>query len=300
MKTIVINQNNPQNNFITFGEKYLQPSQKIDFFASISEASNHQLSFTLDNTQEDKTLLDLVVNYRLYLYPNQDQDFVEKGSVLVKQPTEINFQNLIENKRYELILEYGNPYFPSLKKNNFTINAMTTNSNVIDLSLKGDQEEERDNLVSLEIPLGDDPESISIEITNIQNIENTLVKLNLREKEPNQLCKIEIRNIPSGLFNLTLFDKNQSLLEKTYNVTKYDRGATITTEITSTGWDKNTNLINLGEIKLSGGLVKSGMENASSLGQPKERRNRRAAASFLMTSGSFGYSAGMGNRAGND
>ena len=83
----------------------------------IHTISNHQASITLESTQNNQQILDLIVNYKLYRSPksNFPNPVSSDTTPLLKGVVDISFLNLIENTPYVLETDYYNPYYQDVR-----------------------------------------------------------------------------------------------------------------------------------------------------------------------------------------
>ena len=301
MNIITINQNHMNTQYLSIGDKpYPDPSTNSphpQLLAVVKNSNNHNITFTLDTTQKDSLQLDLIVDYQLYLSPKTSKT-VYSGTIDILNGTkDLEFNNLIENKTYILQLEFYNPYYSNYRAIK-TIEASTTNSNTIDFSDIGKQNQDRDNSLTLTLMLDDHPDNYTIELQDIQKVggEEPILKINLSQKQPNQELKIKITNLPYGLYNLNIYDKTGVGFVNDFTLSKYDNGRTTTTSFPGFFKDKKTILINFGKIEFESAFTND-LAQLSTLDEIKNRRARRA--SFSSGGGSFFLSAGS-NRAGND
>ena len=304
MATIFINKKTDRKQYIALGTKPYSKPETIQFVCDVIDEGSNQIKLNLDNTQKDGTFLDLVVKYELYHDVHKGPEeyvLVEQGSTYVKEGRELKFQNLKEGTSYVLKTGSYNPYYPDMVIER-DIHLQTKTLNIIDLSLEGPLDQERDNLLTLYIPLEDNNEQ-SIELQNVQKLdEEPILKLNLDQKELNNLCKIEVQNIPDGLYNLTIIDKNRIGLSNLVEITKYDKGKTINNEIKHlSGKEKTVAMINFGKIVFSGGLIET-RGDVSSLSETKIRRNGRRGLEMAvpLATMSFWSLGASSNAAGND
>ena len=191
-----------------------------------------------------------------------------------------------------MIVSY-NPYYQDISST-ATFTYSTTNSNTIDLRDIGDQQEDRDNSLTLTLYVEDHPEDITIELEDVQKVgEDPITQINLGEKPKNSELTLTITNIPSGLYNLNIYSSKGYGLQKNISVSKYDNGQTFSNEISSDFSDKTTIIITFGKLKFTGSFTNN-IANLSDLDQVKKRRRRGGGAS-LSTTGSLTLSSGTNN-----
>ena len=147
--------------------------------------------------------------------------------------------------------------------------------------------------------LDDHPEDISIQLEDMQTLgKEPIVMVNLAKKSPNSEFKLTIANIPFGLYNLILLDKNGDGFSKPFTIEKYDNGVSTDNVFKGTIGFKMTLMMSIGKIKFKSQFAGSSLKNVSDLDKQKQRRARRAGGGggFLSTTGSFTLSS---NSAGN-
>ena len=301
---ILVTQNSPPVQFFAVGEPpYTKPNiAHPSLSARINKATNHSLSVILDSTQDTTgNILDLIVNYKLYLdSSNSNPNPITVGSIdLLKGEREISFSNLVEGKNYSLETEYYMPYWKDISSKK-TFAFKTTNTNDVDLTDFGEQNQDRDNSLTVTMELDDHPEDITIELEDVQETDTKkepLLRINLSEKPKNSELKLLIRQIPYGLYNLNILDRVGDGLPKPFTISKYDNGQTTSSDFKEDFGFKKTILMTFGKLKLKSAFSGS-VANISDLNEVKERRARRGGA-FLSTTGSFTLSSGS-NTAGND
>ena len=149
-------------------------------------------------------------------------------------------------------MQFYNPYYQDIAGVS-TTQASTTNSDSVDLSHLGSQTKERDNRLTLSIPLGDQPENVSIELVDIQKSdrEGSISKVNFSGKPKNQQLEFTVVNIPPGLYRVIIENKSINGLSEDWKLLKYDNGVTTETEFTGRlGKQSKRILMNIGELVL--------------------------------------------------
>ena len=300
IKTVFVNQNTPDTCYFTVGSKpYPKPQIAHPILRSnIHSTNNHELVFHLDTTQQNNDALDLIVDYKLYLSPKETNPKpIQKGSIhILEKTTDLSFSNLLENKLYQLEMQFYNPYYQDIAGVS-TTQASTTNSDSVDLSHLGDQTKERDNRLTLSIPLGDQPENVSINLIDIQKSdrEGSISKVNFSGKPKNQELEFTMVNIPPGLYEVIIENKSINGLSEDWKLLKYDNGVTTETEFTGRlGKQSKRILMNIGEFVLQGEFIDS-LGNQSDLDKTLERRAGRRGG-FLSNTGSYELSSGGSRR----
>ena len=259
IKTIFVNQNTPDTSYFTVGSKpYPKPQIAHPILrSSLHSKNNHELVFHLDTTQQNNDALDLIVDYKLYLSPKETNPKpIQKGSIhVLEKTTDLSFSNLLENKLYQLEMQFYNPYYQDIAGVS-TTQASTTNSDSFDLSHVGDQTQERDNRLTLSIPLGDHPENVSIKLIDAQKFgDESISKVNFSGKPKNQELEFTMENIPPGLYRVIIENKSINGLSEDWKLLKYDNGVTTETEFTGElGAQSKRLLMSIGEFELQGEL----------------------------------------------
>ena len=190
-------------------------------------------------------------------------------------------------------MQFYNPYYQDIAGVS-TTQASTTNSDSLDLSHVGDQTQERDNRLTFSILLGDHPENVSIELEDVQKLEDEscITKVNFSGKPKNQELEFTMENIPPGLYRVIIENKSINGLSEDWKLLKYDNGVTTETEFTGElGAQSKRILMNIGEFELQGEFIDS-LGNQSDLDKTQVRRRR--IGGFLTTTGSFQLSSGYG------
>ena len=268
----------------------------------IHTISNHQASITLESTQNNQQILDLIVNYKLYRSPksNFPNPVSSDTTPLLKGVVDISFLNLIENTPYVLETDYYNPYYQDVR-NQSSFSFQTSNLDTLDLTALGDQDQDRDNKISVTLNLEQHPEDISITLEDVETPDQPpLVAVNLGKKPANQEFKFQITQIPFGLYNLSLKDLNGVGLSSEFTIEKYDQGASNTTSFPGNFGSQKTVMLSIGKLSFKSQFAGNSLKNLSDLDTQQTRRARRGGA-FLSTTGSFTLSSGGGagsNRAG--
>ena len=139
--------------------------------------------------------------------------------------------------------------------------------------------------------LDDHPEDISIQLVDAQDLENEepIAMVNLAKKPPNSEFKLTITNIPFGLYNLILLDKNGDGFEKDFTIEKYDAGQTTASVFEGDIGFRLNVMMTIGKVKFKSELAGNRLQNISDL---SEQKTRRGFSGAIMTSGSFGMWAG--------
>ena len=186
-------------------------------------------------------------------------------------------------------MQFYNPYYQDIAGVS-TTQASTTNSDSFDLSHLGSQTKERDNRLTLSIPLGDQPENVSIKLIDAQKFgDESISKVNFSGKPKNQELKFTMENIPPGLYRVIIENKSINGLSEDWKLLKYDNGVTTETEFTGElGAQSKRLLMSIGEFELQGEFIDS-LGNQSDLDKTQVRRRR---GGFLSTTGSFQLSSG--------
>ena len=303
IKTIFVNQNTHDTSYFTVGSKpYPKPQIAHPILrSSLHSKNNHELVFHLDTTQQNNDALDLIVDYKLYLSPKETNPKpIQKGSIhVLEKIKDLSFSNLLENKLYQLEMQFYNPYYQDIAGVS-TTQASTTNSDSFDLSHVGDQTQERDNRLTFSIVLGDHPENISIEIEDVQQkkeaecgncgkCECSLANINFSGKPKNQELKFNITNIPPGLYHVSLKNNKAEGLLDDWKLSKYDNGVTIDQIFPGDFGLRKKILMSIGKFELKSDFIDS-LSNMSNLHEAQVRRARRG--KVLSTTGSFQNSSG--------
>ena len=300
-KLILVNQNTPATQYLSFGQPpYPAPSIAHPIINTrLVSRHNHQLVVELDTTQSNDLPLDLVVEYQLFLAPRESNPKpVSKGSILILNRNKtLELNQLLENRHYQLELEFYNPYYPQIAATSST-SYQTTNLNVIDLLHQGPQNQDRDNSLTLTLTLPDKPENISLQLQEVKQ-ENSppLLQVNFASKPGNSEIPFQITNIPDGLYQLHLMDSTGQGLPKDFTLEKYDNGITHNSIFPGNFGTKKTIMLVFGKLQFTSPFA-SNIDNLSSLTQTQVRRSARRGA-FLSTSGSFTLSSGGSTRGGN-
>ena len=304
-KFIYVNQNTPATQYLSFGQPPypIPPIPHPIISSKLVSKTNHQLIVEVDTTQSNNLPLDLVVNYQLFLAPKESNPKpVKKGSTLVLSGNqEIQFSKLVENKIYQLQLEFYNPYYPQIAGTSST-SFQTSNSNTIDLLYQGPQDQDRDNSLTLTIYLEENPKDITISLVDVQQMSQPpLLEANMSEKPSNSELVFQITNIPDGLYQFQI-DNNSGVdigIQRDYTITRYDQGKTDTQVLKGSELNgKKTIMMLFGKLRFTTPFTNN-LGNLTSLDQQMKKRSfggRRGA--FLSTSGSFTLSSGGPNAAG--
>ena len=297
---IFVHSQSPNIQYFTIGQKpYLKPSIAHPIIRErVAIVSNHSLTVTLESTQETGNILDLIVNYKLYQAPKaQYPNPVSLGTTeLLKGVIDLTFSNLVENTKYILETQFYNPYYHDITgESSFPV--QTSNLDTLDLSSIGEQDQDRDNSITITMYLDDHPEDISIQLEDNQLLgKEPITMVNLAKKPPNSEFKLTITNIPFGLYNLILLDKNGDGFEKDFTIEKYDDGKTTTNVFEGNIGFQKTIMMSVGKIRFKSQFAGSSLKNVSDLDEQKKRRARRGGGrgGFLSTTGSFTLSRNAG------
>jgi hypothetical protein len=242
------------------------------------------------------------VEYQLFLAPRESHPKpVSKGSILILNRNDtLKLNQLLENRNYQLQLEFYNPYYPQIAATSST-SYQTTNLNVIDLLHQGPQNQDRDNSLTLTLTLPDKPQNISLQLQDVQQPDSSsppLLQVNFGSKPGNSEIPFQITNIPDGLYQLHLMDSTGQGLPQDFTLEKYDNGNTQNSIFPGNlgNGTKKTIMLVFGKLQFTSPFA-SNIDNLSSLTQTQVRRSARRGA-FLSTSGSFTLSSGGGSRGG--
>ena len=301
---IYITQNSPATQYRSFGQPpYPTPAIAHPIINTrLVSRHNHQLVVELDTTQSNDLPLDLVVEYQLFLAPRESHPKpVSKGSILILTRNKtLELNQLLENRNYQLELEFYNPYYPQIAATSSS-SYQTTNLNVIDLLHQGPQNQDRDNSLTLTLTLPDKPENISLQLQEVkQESSPPLLQVNFASKPGNSEIPFQITNIPDGLYQLHLMDSTGQGLPKDFTLEKYDNGKTQNSIFPGNlgNGTKKTIMLVFGKLQFTSPFA-SNLSNLSSLTETQVRRSARRGA-FLSTSGSFTLSSGGSGRSGNN
>ena len=298
---IFVHPYSPNIQYFTLGQKpYAKPAiAHPTIVQRVASKTNHSATITLESTQSTGKILDLMVNYTLYQDPKASYpDPVSQGTTeLLKGVVDLGFSNLAENTSYVLETQFYNPYYQDIAGSS-QYPFKTSNLDTLDLSSQGDQNQARDNSISITMYLDDHPEDISIQLEDIQTLgKEALTVVNLAKKAPNSEFKLTLKNIPFGLYNLILADKNGDGFEKEFTIEKYDEGKTTRTVFEGNIGFQKTIMMSIGKISFKSQFAGTSLKNISDLDEQKKRRARRGGGrGLLATTGSFTLSS---NRGGN-
>lgn len=288
-KFIYVNQNTPATQYVSFGQPpYPSPTIAHPIINTrLVSRHNHQLVVELDTTQSNGLPLDLVVEYKLFLAPRESNPKpVSKGSTLILDRNDtLQLNQLMENRNYQLELEFYNPYYPEIAATNST-SYQTTNLNVIDLLHLGPQDQDRDNSLTLTLTLPDNPENISLQLQDVQQESSTpLLQVNFGSKPGNSEIPFQITNIPDGLYQLHLMNSTGQGLPKDYSLEKYDAGKTQHSVFPGNlgNGNKHTVMMVFGKLQFTSPFA----SDLSSLTKTQVIRRSSMFSGALLTSGSF-------------
>ena len=297
---IFVHPYSPNIQYFTLGQKpYAKPAiAHPTIVQRVASKTNHSATITLESTQSTGEILDLMLNYTLYQDPKASYpDPVSQGTTeLLKGVVDLGFSNLAENTSYVLETQFYNPYYQDIAGSS-QYPFKTSNLDTLDLSSQGEQNQDRDNSISITLDLDDHPEDISIQLEDIQTlVKEAIAVVNLGKKPPNSEFKLTLKNIPFGLYNLKLQSSNGDGLSKPFTIEKYEAGKTTTNVFEGNIGFQKTILLSIGKIKFQSQFAGSSLQNVSDLDKQKKRRARRGGGAVLST-GSFTFSSG--NSSGN-